>query len=54
MLDKTDEQAAVEGDRRRAGDLVAIVFIGVAGFAMIAWIAAIGWVSRHFVAWLLS
>jgi len=55
MLDKTQGRAFAEGDRRRAGDLVvAIVFVGVAGIATIAWIAAIGWVSRHFIAWLFS
>jgi hypothetical protein len=55
ILDKMQERAAAEGDRRGAGDLVvAIVFIGVAGLAMIAWIAALEWGSRHFVAWLFS
>jgi hypothetical protein len=55
MLDKSHERAAAEGDRRPAGDLfVTSVFIGVAGFVMTAWIAAIGWVSRQLVAWLFS
>lgn len=53
MLDKT-EQAIARTDRRQASYyLVPILFFGLAGLAMIAWISAIGWMSWCFTLWLL-
>jgi hypothetical protein len=53
MLDRT-EQAIARTDRRQASDyLVPILFFGLAGLAMIAWISAIGWMSWCFTLWLL-
>ncbi|MET4279038.1 hypothetical protein ABIB68_008159 [Bradyrhizobium sp. F1.2.2] len=53
MLDTT-EQAIAGTDRRQAGDyLVPILFFGLAGLAMIAWISAIGRMSWCFTLWLL-
>ncbi|MET4040295.1 hypothetical protein ABIC03_001980 [Bradyrhizobium sp. RT6a] len=52
MLDRTE--AIARTDRRQASDyLVPILFFGLAGLAMIAWISAIGWMSWYFTLWLL-
>lgn len=55
MLDRTTPQEApVSVQRRRTSDvLVAVAFFGAIGSAMIAWIAAIAWVSWRFLEWML-
>lgn len=56
MLDRTaTQEAPVSVQRRQTSDyLVALAFFGAIGSAMIAWIAAIAWVSWRVLAWILS
>lgn len=55
MLDKTATQdAPVSGQRRQISDyLVALAFFAAIGSAMMAWIAAIAWLSWRFLEWML-
>jgi hypothetical protein len=53
MLDRTVELASIgEGSRLRKS-LLPITYFGVIGIAMIAWIAAMAWVSWQVIVWLL-
>lgn len=55
MLDRTvTQEAPVSVHRRRTSDaLVAVAFFGAIGSAMMAWIAAIAWLSWRFLDWML-
>lgn len=55
MLDRTTHQLATQANRRRVGEFaIPLVFFGLVGVAMLAWIVAISWVSWRLVAWLIS
>ncbi|MGT2435841.1 hypothetical protein ACU4GH_08200 [Bradyrhizobium betae] len=53
MFDRTGELASIGEDGRLGKSLLPIAYFGVIGIAMIAWIAAMVWVSWHVIAWLL-
>ncbi|MGY4626218.1 hypothetical protein [Bradyrhizobium sp. USDA 4486] len=56
MLNRTaTQEAPVSVQRRQTSDyLVALAFFGALASAMIAWIAAIAWISWRVLAWMLS
>jgi len=55
MLERTDQHTLLKTKRRETNDYaVGMVFFAVVGTAMIAWIAAIIWVSWRLIEWLLS
>ncbi|UPJ41123.1 hypothetical protein IVB40_28130 [Bradyrhizobium sp. 40] len=55
MLDRTEQSDEPTSRQRRIGDhLLAFVFFGAAGLAMIAWIVALGWVGFRLILWIIS
>ncbi|MCG2628501.1 hypothetical protein L6654_17845 [Bradyrhizobium sp. WYCCWR 13023] len=56
MLDTTTaELSKSQTERRHVGDFaIPFIFFTLAGTAMIAWIAGLGWLSWRILAWLLS
>lgn len=54
MLERTSDHHPI-AERRRSSDLIVpIVFLGIAGMAMIVWIAAIGWAGWWLIGWLFQ
>ncbi|WP_164988507.1 hypothetical protein [Bradyrhizobium betae] len=53
MLDRTEELASIGEGSRLGKSLLSITYFGLIGIAMIAWIAAMVWVSWQVITWLL-
>ncbi|MDA9392450.1 hypothetical protein CO683_24500 [Bradyrhizobium ottawaense] len=52
MLGRTHDVPLAADEHRRIGDyLLPVAFLGAAGTAMIAWIAAIVWVTWSLITW---
>ena len=55
MLERTEQHTLQNAKGREANDYaVGLAFFSVVGIAMIAWIAAIIWVSWHLIAWIFD
>ena len=55
MIDKAPEISVTSREHRRIGDhLLPVAFLGIVGAAIIAWIAAILWVSWYLITSLLQ
>jgi hypothetical protein len=53
MLDRTEQKRETVG-RPRAGDyLWSIAYFGLAGGAMMVWMAAIGWAGWRLIEWMV-
>jgi hypothetical protein len=53
MLDRTAELASIVEGRWLGESVLPLAFFGLIGIAMIAWIAAMVWVSWQVIIWLL-